>query len=100
MKPCFKQFIFIFLAMILSGCASLKNTSDNDKILLPPKKDTENMVLKLEPVDFDSVINQKSGICFKDVQDAENYLVNYNILYSYISQQKNIIEYYEKSFYE
>ena len=101
MKHCLKYFVSIFLILLLvTGCASLKSdTSDENSSLIPPKKDTSNLILTLEPIEFDGVMNQKSGICFKDVQDAENYLINYNNIYSYISQQKNVIEYYEKSFY-
>lgn len=92
--------ILVFSVMLLASCAGTKSEFPENTNLIPPKKSTESLDLNLEPVEFEDITKQKSGICFKDVQDAENYLMNYNILYSYISQQKNIIEYYENSFYK
>lgn len=91
----------LFSGLLLVSCASTKkNECSENNVLVPPKKSSESLILNLEPIDFETPENQKSGICFSDVQDAENYLMNYNILYLYISQQKNIIEYYENVFYE
>lgn len=96
-----KLFSLMFSALLLASCTSTKtNECLENNVLIPPKKSSESLVLNLEPVDFEIPENQKSGICFKDVQDAENYLMNYNILYSYISKQKNIIDYYENVFYK
>lgn len=101
-KSLFIKLIGLLLSgVLLVSCASTKsNECTENNTLVPPKKSSDSLVLDLGDVDFETPDNQKSGICFADVQDAENYLMNYNILYSYISQQKNIIDYYENAFYK
>lgn len=89
-----KKLLVIISVLFLSACATEEKTRINH---LPVPEIPEPSLNITSDVRFSSPMDQKSGICFSDIESAENYLKNLSETTEYILKQKEVIDYYKKS---